>query len=280
MRCVVPALDNILGEHFKVLDKGFIRVIDYMGGDSSIVQAARVSYGEGTKHVSKDSGLINYLMKNNHTSPFEMCEIKLHIKLPVFVARQWIRHRTANVNEYSGRYSIMSDDYYIPSKGNICFQSNDNKQGRGNTIDDSLSDEFLKDLISVSEKSKSIYTKYLDSNVSREIARFFLPVNFYTEWYWKIDLHNLFHFLRLRCDNHAQFEIREYANTILNNIVKSWVPISYSAFCKHKINSISLSCDQSLILKKRIKGLPVVDQVNKISARELNYLEDYFEEKF
>ncbi len=217
-----------------VLNHGFVRLVDFMGDDSAITQAARVSYGDGTKQLRQDIGLINYLLKHGHTSPFEMCEIKLHVKMPIFVARQWIRHRTANVNEYSARYSVLSGDYYIPQKNKISYQSKSNMQGRQEDIVEE-SDEFLRDLTGISQNCLDIYKKYIDKDIARELCRTMLPVNFFTEMYWKIDLHNLLHFLKLRSDSHAQYEIRVYAEAILEKIVKKWVPITYDAFKKHVV---------------------------------------------
>lgn len=218
-------------EEYKVLDCGFVRLVDKMGDDSSVVQGARVSYGTGTKTLNKDKGLIEYLWKNKHTSPFEMCEIKLHIKCPIFIARQWLRHRTANVNEYSGRYSVMKSDYYIPDK--ICAQSTLNKQASAEQIDSEIQERMRSDILKVSEYALGLYHEYLAQGVSRETCRILLPINFYTEFYWKIDLHNLLHFLKLRNHNHAQSEIRSYAEIILEKIVKPWVPLCYGAFKKY-----------------------------------------------
>jgi len=208
-----------------VLDHGFVRLVDHMGDDSSIVQAARVSYGEGTKSVRCDTGLIRYLMRNQHMSPFEMCELKFHIKLPIFVARQWIRHRTANVNEISARYSVISDDFYVPSVVN--YQSKDNKQGSG--AEHEHSESFVREISRISYKAYESYKYMIEEGVAREQARIILPVNMYTEWYWKIDLRNLLHFLKLRMDSHAQFEIREYANAIAQ-VVREHYPVTWSAF--------------------------------------------------
>lgn len=239
----VSELDKIISNKIPVLDKGFIRVVDYMGNDSAIVQAARVSYGEGTKTVREDEDLIRYLMRNKHTSPFEMCEIKFHIKMPIFVARQWVRHRTASINEYSGRYSIINEECYIPE--NIASQSTNNKQGRDEKIDDGK-EHNVKYLIEKNfHYSYDIYERFINGShymgkdipeISREIARMVLPLNTYTEMYWKIDLHNLLHFLRLRLDKNAQLEIRTYAEEILK-IIEIWVPITIQAFKDYIINS-------------------------------------------
>lgn len=228
-RIIAPALDAILGQDIKVLDHGFVRVIDYMGTDSSIVQAARVSYGDGTKTIRQDESLIAYLMRNSHTSPFEMCEIKLHIKLPIFVARQWIRHRTANVNEYSARYSLAKDDFYVPDIDQIAKQATDNKQGRGEPLTSEAAQRTRDTITRTSESCYQAYSAMLAEDVARELARIVLPVNFYTEWYWKIDLNNFMRFLRLRLDPHAQYEIRQYA-AVLHDMMKLWVPITHEAF--------------------------------------------------
>jgi thymidylate synthase (FAD) len=239
-RIVVKKLEEILYNKINVLDKGFIRVIDYMGDDSSIVQSARVSYGKGTKTISQDKGLINYLMRHSHTTPFEMCEIKFHIKLPIFVARQWIRHRTANVNEYSARYSIVNDEFYFPDHKNIAYQSDLNAQGRGEELSKTKAEEFISKLENNVSRCYEDYQTFLDEGISRELSRITLPLNCYTEWYWKIDLHNLLHFLKLRADSHSQYEIREYAKKI-EDIVKDWVPLTYEAFEEYVKHSFTLS---------------------------------------
>ena len=245
-------INEIFDKEFRVLDKGFIRLIDLMGNDASIVQAARVSYGKGTKSVSEDRSLIRYLMRNKHTSPFEMVEFKFHVKLPIFVARQWIRHRTANVNEYSGRYSEMKDDFYTPEIEQIRPQSQTNKQGRA---DDSFSEKKSNAIASrISDYQANSFNEYndlLNEGLARELARINLPVSNYTEWYWKIDLHNLFHFLRLRMDHHAQYEIRVYAEKIAE-IVKLAVPLAYSAFEDYVLNAISFSGVELNLLKQML----------------------------
>jgi len=226
-RPTVPALDAVLGEARPVLDYGFVRVIDYMGNDAAIVQAARVSYGDGTKTLREDEGLIRYLYRNRHTSPFEMCEIKLHCKMPIFVARQWVRHRTASINEVSARYSVLSEEFYVPEQ----FKAQDTKNRQGSAEALGESDNVLMQdwTMESSQACYDLYTRMLDKGSSRELARMVLPVNFYTEWYWKIDLHNLLHFLTLRCDAHAQAEIRAYADVIAE-IVKLWVPTVHAAW--------------------------------------------------
>ena len=277
-RAVSKNLDNILYKTFKVLDKGFIRVVDYMGNDDAIVQAARVSYGKGTKKKSQDEGLIRYLLRHRHTTPFEMCEIKLHVKLPIFIARQWIRHRTANVNEYSARYSILEDEFYIPKKKSLGSQSSTNKQGRGSEINISLANKIVSILEEDSKKSYENYlwmlnekdSKQFDQNrnsLSRELARINLTLNTYTEWYWKIDLHNFMHFLSLRADKHSQYEIREYANTMLK-ILKKWVPMTYKAFESYRLNSAELSQEAIEVIRKIVKGKKVNYENTKMSKRE------------
>lgn len=254
LRPISPGMEKILEKRFDVLDKGFVRVVDYMGNDGAVVQAARVSYGAGTKKVSEDSALISYLMRHKHTTPFEMCELKLHIKLPIFVARQWIRHRTASVNEYSGRYSVMDEDYYVPDEKTVCFQSADNKQGRGEALSRF---EAVKTCDMIREDARVCrehYDKMISKGVSREIARICLPVSSYTQWYWKTDLHNLFNFLRLRTAPNAQYEIRQYATLILNEIVCPWVPICFDAFRKYLIGGVLLSGPQKRFIKSALRG--------------------------
>ena len=268
-RVISAELEKILCKTIPVLDHGFIRVVDYMGNDSSIVQAARVSYGAGTKQVNEDRGLINYLMRHGHTTPFEMCEIKLHIKLPIFVMRHWVRHRTANINEYSARYSVLSNEFYIPELSKIAGQSKTNKQGRA---DDQMSSEDKSEIAkTLSEFSEKAYEKYShmlnDLGLTRELARTILPVNVYTEMYWKIDLHNLFHFLRLRADSHAQYEIQCYANAILN-IVRLWVPFAYDAFINYRKNSVRVSKKCIDLNKKMLQGEKISQETSGLSKGE------------
>ena len=268
-RVIAKEVEKILYKTIPVLDHGFVRVIDYMGNDSSIVQAARVSYGAGTKQVNEDRGLINYLMRHGHTTPFEMCEIKLHVKLPIFVMRHWVRHRTANINEYSARYSVLSNEFYIPELSKIAGQSKTNKQGRS---DDQMSQDAKSEIVStLSEFSKKAYEKYFhmlnDLGLTRELARTILPVNVYTEMYWKIDLHNLFHFLRLRADCHAQYEIQCYANAILE-IVKSWVPFAYDAFINYRKNSINVSKKCIELNKRMMQGEKISQETSGLSKGE------------
>jgi thymidylate synthase (FAD) len=245
-------VENKLENEIKCLDKGFVRLVDVMGDDSSIVQAARVSYGKGTKTVHEDRGLIRYLMRHKHTTPFEMVEFKFHVKLPIFVARQWIRHRTANVNEYSGRYSEMKDEFYLPSTEQIRTQSIINKQGRA---DEKLPSEHVEQILQSTEAhydaSFELYQSLLEKGLTRELSRMVLPVSNYTEWYWKIDLHNLFHFLKLRLDAHAQYEIRVYAEAMAE-LVKEIVPLAWEAYEHYMLNSISLSQGELSIIADMI----------------------------
>lgn len=275
MRAISSGIEEVLYKTFKVLDHGFIRVIDYMGNDNAIVQAARVSYGAGTKKINEDRGLINYLMRHQHTTPFEMCEIKLHIKLPIFVARQWIRHRTASVNEYSARYSVLNNEFYIPKVENISSQSQTNKQGREDSSIDNA--ELVQKIIK--EACESSYEKYSDLidnySLTRELARTILPINVYSEWYWKIDLHNLLHFLRLRTDSHAQFEIRCYANIILD-LVKRWVPLTYEAFMNYKKEAEIISKNGIDVLKRIIKGEQVTEETSNFSKGEWREFKEIF----
>jgi thymidylate synthase (FAD) len=239
----VPWMDASLGLALPVLDHGFVRTIDYMGNDAAIVQAARVSYGKGTEAVSTDNKLIRYLMRHWHSTPFEMCEIKLHVKLPVFCARQWIRHRTANVNEYSARYSILDREFYIPEPEQLMHQSQANKQGRAEILDVGMAQTVLDILKDDANRAYDHYEQMIEpegTNLARELARMNLPANIYTQWYWKVDLHNLFHFLRLRADSHAQWEIRQYADRILN-ITENWVPSAHQAFLDYRLNAHTLS---------------------------------------
>src|SRR5437588_577688 len=241
LRLSVPALDNILGHTFSVLDDGFIRVVDYMGSDESIVQAARISYGKGTRRLNEDKGLIRYLLRHLHTTPFEMCEIKLHVRVPMDCWRQWIRHRTANVNEYSTRYSIAIDSAQKTKKTEWRKQSSVNKQGSGDYLDDEVGRLLSEKEEALHKHIKEVYEERISLGVAREQTRKDLPLSTYTEAYWKIDLHNLFHFLALRMDSHAQYEIRSYANTIGHEIVSKWCPLSWEAFKEYRLNSCLLS---------------------------------------
>lgn len=238
------------GKVISCLDKGFVRLVDYMGSDAAIVQAARVSYGAGTKKVSEDRGLIRYLMRHAHTTPFEMVEFKFHVKLPIFVARQWIRHRTANVNEYSGRYSVMRDEFYVPDAVQIRPQSATNKQGRAEEVFSEAEAASIQTLLrDGQEHAYDDYETLLGKNFARELARINLPVSQYTEWYWKIDLHNLFHFLRLRLDAHAQHEIRVYADAMAQ-IVREIVPMAFEAFEDYALKAIRLTHPELQAMKR------------------------------
>ena len=244
----VSLLDEILGQPFPVLDDGFIRVVDYMGSDESIVQAARVSYGKGTKKISEDKGLIRYLMRHQHSTPFEMCEIKFHIRVPMDCWRQWIRHRTANVNEYSTRYSIAIDSAQKTKKDEWRLQSAINKQGSSEFLAENIGDDISQKEEQLHKDIWQAYEQRINYGIAKEQARKDLPLSTYTEAYWKIDLHNLFHFLKLRMDSHAQLEIRKYADVIGNEIVKKWCPIAWSAFDDYQLNNIQLSKIEATIL--------------------------------
>jgi len=271
LRATAPGMEQHLYTAHEVLDHGFVRVIDYMGDDSAICQAARVSYGKGTKAVSNDAGLIRYLMRHWHSTPFEMCEIKLHVKLPVFVARQWIRHRTANVNEYSARYSILDREFYIPAPEHLNAQSVINNQGRGALLE---GEEAARVLDILKRDCNQAYDHYEDmisdegqSGLARELARMNLPMNIYTQWYWKVDLHNLFHFLRLRADAHAQYEIRVYADAICK-IVADWVPAAYGAFEDYRMGGAQFSGKGMEVLRRMLKGEKVTQETSGMSAGE------------
>ena len=286
-RVTAPELEEILYEALPILDHGFIRVIDYMGNDNSIVQAARVSYGKGTKKVNTDSGLIKYLMRHWHSTPFEMCEIKYHVKLPIFIARQWIRHRTANVNEYSARYSILDKEFYIPAKDQLSAQSTSNRQGRGELISGEQADEVLKILKEDATRTYDNYEKMLNerydgttiddnkAGLARELARMNLTLNSYTQWYWKTDLLNLLNFLFLRADSHAQYEIRVYAETMLDT-VKKWVPITHSAFLDYRVGAVHVSAKGKKVIQLMAKGEKVSHESSGLSKREWNELMNSF----
>lgn len=255
--CIVPEAEAILDKEFPVLDKGFIRLVDYMGGDTRIVQSARVSYGEGTKSIREDKGLIDYLLRHHHTSPFEQVVLTFHIKLPIFVARQWIRHRTARVNEISGRYSIMKDDCYVPAPADVSFQSSNNKQGRAEEkMDETLVSEVTDILRNQQEDVFKGYNDLIEKNIARELARINLPLSTYTEWYWQIDLHNLFHFLKLRLDSHAQKEIRDYAEVMLE-ICKKVAPLATASFERHQKTAVSFSGEEMEALRNMLDNQPV-----------------------
>ena len=313
-RATVPALESILYERFDVLDHGFVRVIDYMGDDSAIVQAARVSYGAGTRRLREDRALIRYLLRHRHTTPFEMCELKLHIKAPIFVARQWLRHRTASVNEYSARYSRLDREFYVPDAAHLqsvheeqigrqratssgmddlfaavdapderralAAQSGSNKQGRDDALSDAEARQALSRLDWISTRAYGVYKNLLNEDdsgepkdperagLARELARAALPVNYYTQFYWKIDLHNLLHFLSLRADDHAQYEIRAYAEAILDKIVMRWVPATYEAFRDYGMDAASLSKGGLDVVKRMLAGEAVAQENSGLSKRE------------
>jgi thymidylate synthase (FAD) len=271
LRAVAEGMERHLYLARPVLDHGFVRVIDYMGDDAAIVQAARVSYGAGTKHVQNDEGLIRYLMRHWHSTPFEMCEIKLHVKLPVFVARQWIRHRTANVNEYSARYSILDREFYIPEPSALAAQSTVNNQGRGEVLEGEEAARVLDLLKSDAARAYDHYQAMLSQDgqkgLARELARMNLPANVYTQWYWKTDLHNLFHFLRLRADAHAQYEIRVYAESICE-VVKDWVPYAYSAFEDYRMGGATLSGKALDCIRRMLRGEQVTQETSGMSKGE------------
>jgi thymidylate synthase (FAD) len=279
LRATVPALEEILFEPVPVLDHGFVRVVDYMGDDAAVVQAARVSYGRGTKRVSEDQGLINYLMRHRHTTPFEMCEIKYHVKLPIFVARQWIRHRTANVNEYSARYSILDKEFYIPAPKQLAAQATANRQGRGEVLEGPAAQRVLDLLREDAEHAYAGYIELLNEDaagepldptrpgLARELARLNLTLGFYTQWYWKTDLHNLMHFLSLRADPRAQYEIRAYAEVMLDT-VKRWVPMTYAAFLEYRMNAATISATGLAVIRRLLAGETVTQQDSGLFARE------------
>ncbi|MBU0472633.1 MAG: FAD-dependent thymidylate synthase [Bacteroidetes bacterium] len=270
----VKALDDILGIPFKVLDDGFVRVVDYLGSDQSIVQAARVSYGKGTKQISQDRGLIRYLLRHRHTTPFEMCEIKLHIRIPMDAWRQWIRHRTANVNEYSTRYSLAIESAQTTNPDQWRMQSTDNKQGSSGFFDSEIGSEMTADEKFIHDKTREIYNKRVAQGVAREQARKDLPLSTYTEAYWKIDLHNLLHFLELRMEKNAQLEIREYASTIGNEIVKRWAPIAWEAFEEYALNSKEFSRFELELLSLLANGKFEEAKSSAINYGWLNYKND------
>jgi thymidylate synthase (FAD) len=305
-RATVSALEEVLCQAMPLLDHGFVRVIDYMGDDAAIVQAARVSYGAGTKKVSDDRGLIRYLMRHHHSTPFEMCEIKLHVKLPIFVARQWVRHRTANINEYSARYSVLDNEFYVPDQSylqtlkaeqkheqkrnpdqtdmfapsappqvqQLAKQSRSNKQGRDELLAPAEAAAVVDRIGRAGASAYRTYAKLLDEDgegetrgIARELARIVLPTNIYTQWYWKTDLHNLFHFLKLRADPHAQYEIRVYAEAIAG-IARRWVPLAYSAFEEYRLGAPQLSATGLAIIRRMLAGETVEQEKSGLSKRE------------
>ena len=285
LRPTVPALEAMLFQAIPVLDHGFVRVVDYLGDDGAVVQAARVSYGRGTKAANEDRGLIRYLMRHRHSTPFEMCEIKYHVKLPIFVARQWIRHRTANVNEYSARYSVLDREFYIPAPEHLAAQSAVNRQGRGAVLDGADAARVL-DLLR--EDATRNYDHYLDmlneeedgtprdpsrAGLARELARMNLTLNAYTQWYWKTDLHNLLHFLSLRADAHAQFEIRVYAEAMMDTL-RAWVPLCFEAFTDYRLGAATLSAQMLGVVRRRLAGEAVTQEGSGLSKREWRELMD------
>jgi thymidylate synthase (FAD) len=278
-RATVAALEAVLYQATPVLDHGFVRVIDYMGDDAAVVQAARVSYGKGTKKISEDRGLIQYLMRHRHTTPFEMCEIKYHVKLPIFVARQWIRHRTANVNEYSARYSILDNEFYLPAPEQLAAQSKSNRQGRGQQLTPAETERVLDLLRDDALRAYRDYTTLLNADetgaaidpnrqgLARELARMNLTLNFYTQWYWKTDLFNLLNFLSLRADTHAQYEIRAYAEVMLETLER-WVPLTAEAFRQYRLRGAQLSAKGLAVVKRMIDGHSVTQAESGMSKRE------------
>jgi thymidylate synthase (FAD) len=284
-------LEEILYKDFRVLGRGFLRVIDYMGDDGAIVQAARVSYGRGTKKVHQDRALIGYLMRHHHTTPFEMCEIKFHVKLPIFVARQWIRHRTANVNEYSARYSVLDREFYIPEPENLAAQSRVNRQGRGEVLTGEEAEHVLHLLRNDAARCYEHYTEMLNEDeqgnvidparkgLARELARMNLTLNTFTQWYWKIDLHNLMHFLSLRADEHAQYEIRAYADVIQEQVLKRWLPLTYAAFKEYRKEGKWLTVSQIKYIIRLIAGEKVTRADSGMGDREWRELRETFDLK-
>jgi thymidylate synthase (FAD) len=283
-RVSVPALEALLYQAVPVLDHGFVRVIDYMGDDGAVVQAARVSYGRGTRRVSEDAGLIRYLMRHRHSTPFEMCEIKFHVKLPIFIARQWIRHRTANVNEYSARYSILDREFYVPAPEQLAAQSAVNRQGRGEVLAGAEAAAVLDLLRGDAIQTYEHYAWMLNDGgddpsrrgLARELARMNLTLNTYTQWYWKTDLHNLLNFLSLRADAHAQYEIRVYADAMLE-MVKAWVPATHQAFVDYRMGAATLSAQMLAVVRRRLAGEAVVQETSGLSKREWLELGDILE---
>ena len=279
LRPTVPAMEALLYTPIALLDHGFLRVIDYMGDDAAIVQAARVSYGRGTRRVSEDAGLIRYLLRHRHSTPFEMCEIKFHVKLPIFVARQWIRHRMANVNEYSARYSVLDREFYIPAPEQLAAQSSANRQGRGDVLAGEEAAHVLGLLRDDATRAYDHYVEMLNEDeagnpvdparagLARELARMNLTLNTYTQWYWKTDLHNLLHFVSLRADTHAQYEIRVYADAILN-ILDAWVPATYAAFVDYRLGAVTFSAAMTAVLKRMLAGEAVQQAGSGLSKRE------------
>ncbi|MET4700270.1 thymidylate synthase (FAD) [Constrictibacter sp. MBR-5] len=278
-RATVPALEEILYEAIPVLDHGFVRVVDYMGDDGAVVQAARVSYGRGTRQVREDAGLIRYLLRHRHTTPFEMCEIKLHVKLPIFVARQWIRHRTANVNEYSARYSVLDREFYLPAPEQLAAQSTANRQGRGDVLQGDEARDVLEVLKADATRAFDHYEAMLNEDaeggrlvedrvgLARELARINLPLSAYTQWYWKVDLHNFMHFLALRADSHAQYEIRVYADAMIS-VLERWVPATFAAFRDYRLDAAELSGPAVAVVRRLLAGEAVEPGSSGLAPRE------------
>ena len=278
-RPTAPGIEALLFQAIPVLDHGFVRVIDYMGDDAAVVQAARVSYGRGTRAANEDRGLIRYLLRHRHSTPFEMCEIKYHVKLPIFVARQWIRHRTANVNEYSARYSILDREFYIPAPAQLAAQSASNRQGRGDVLEGAEAARVLDLLREDATRNYDHYVEMLNEDeqgkvvdesrqgLARELARMNLTLNAYTQWYWKTDLHNLLHFLSLRADAHAQYEIRVFAEAMLET-VKAWVPMTFEAFRDYRLGAVTLSSQMLSIVRRMLAGEAVAQEGSGLSKRE------------
>ncbi|MBE6344720.1 MAG: FAD-dependent thymidylate synthase [Spirochaetaceae bacterium] len=268
--CIVPEAEAVLDKEFPVLDKGFVRLVDYYGSDSRIVQSARVSYGEGTKTMREDGALIDYLLRNQHTSPFEQVVFTFHIKMPIFIARQWVRHRTARMNEISGRYSVMRNEFYVPAEEDVAFQSTDNKQGRSS---DSVSKDFAEKVRQTLQDNQKTayetYTELVDSGLAREIARINLPLALYTEIYWQCDLHNLMHFLKLRMDGHAQKEIRDYAK-VLFDLASKVAPMAMQSFENHILKGVSFSGEELEAIRQLLEG-----KDNPLEGKKL----DRFKEK-
>jgi thymidylate synthase (FAD) len=286
-RATVPAMEALLYQPIPILDHGFVRVIDYMGDDAAVVQAARVSYGAGTKKIREDAGLINYLMRHRHTSPFEMCELKIHVKMPIFVARQWIRHRVANLNEVSGRYSILDNEFYMPDSDNVAAQARTNRQGRGDVLNTGEAARVLQILRDDATRSYTHYEEMLNEidgqivdperqGLARELARMNLPVSLYTQLYWKIDLHNLLHFLNLRAAPHAQYEIRMYAEALIG-VVKQWVPLTYAAFMDYRMGAYELSAKGLAAVRRLLRGEQVERESTGMSPGEWRELMETLE---
>lgn len=266
-------MNELINKEWKLHSHGLVRVVDMMGSDAAIVQMARTSYGEGTKTVNEDKGLIRYLMRHRHTSPFEGCVLKLHLKMPIFIARQWVRHRTASMNEYSARYSEMRDEFYVPETGYVQLQSKTNKQGSEGQLDTDTVDQFVFSTQEEATESYNVYKSFLDNGVAREMARINLPLTVYTEMYWQMNLHNLLHFCSLRSDPHAQREIRDYSDIILHEVIKQWCPLTYEAFMDYVMNADTFSAQEMTILKRKLnpnddKTIYEMDEFNSLSKRE------------